>query len=49
VIGYAILNYGDSPRSIQINEVFKIFDGRIRMLDTLGPMEEGITTSGFTR
>jgi hypothetical protein len=48
VIGYAILNYGDSPRRMQINEVFKILDGRIRMVDNIGLMEEGITTSGFT-
>ena len=49
VIGYAILYYGDSPRRMQINEVFKVLDGRIRMVDNIGLMEEGITTSGFTR
>ena len=49
VIAYAILYYGDSPRRMQINEVFKILDGRIRMVDNIGLMEEGITTSGFTR
>lgn len=49
VIGYAILYYGDSPRRMQINEVFKILDGRLRMVDNIGLMEEGITTSGFTR
>ena len=49
VIGYAILYYGDSPRRMQINEVFKILDGRIRMVDNIGLMEDGITTSGFTR
>lgn len=49
VIGYAVLYYGDSPRRMQINEVFKILDGRIRMVDNIGLMEEGITTSGFTR
>ena len=48
VIGYAILYYGDSPRRMQINEIFKILDGRIRMVDNIGLMEEGITTSGFT-
>jgi hypothetical protein len=48
VIGYAILYYGDSPRRMQINEVFKILNGRIRMVDNIGLMEEGITTSGFT-
>ena len=47
VIGYAILHYGDSPRRMQINEVFKILNGRIRMVDNIGLMEEGITTSGF--
>jgi hypothetical protein len=47
VIGYAILYYGDSPRRMQINEVFKILKGRIRMVDNIGLMQEGITTSGF--
>ena len=49
VIGYAILYYGDSLRRMQINEVFKILDDRIRMVDNIGLMEERITTSGFTR
>ncbi len=49
VIGYAILYYGDSLRRMQINEVFKILDGRLRMVDNIGLMEEGITTSGFTQ
>jgi len=48
VIGYAILYYGDSARRMQINEVFKTLNGRIRMVDNIGLMEEGITTSGFT-
>ena len=48
VIGYSILYYGQSERRMQINEVFKILDGRIRMVDNIGLMEEGITTSGFT-
>jgi len=48
VIGYAILYYGDSLRRMQINEVFKILNGRIRMVDNIGLMQDGITTSGFT-
>jgi hypothetical protein len=48
VIGYSILYYGNSDRRMQIHEVFKILDGRIRMIDNIGLMEEGITTSGFT-
>jgi hypothetical protein len=48
VIGYSILYYGESARRMQINEVFKILDGRIRMIDNMGLMEEGITSSGFT-
>jgi hypothetical protein len=48
VIGYSILYYGNSERRMQINEVFKILEGRIRMVDNIGLMEEGITTSGFT-
>jgi len=48
VIGYAILHYGSSERRMRINEVFKILNGRLRMVDNIGLMEEGITTSGFT-
>jgi hypothetical protein len=49
VVGYAILYYGDSSRRMQINEVFKILDSRLRMVDNIGLMEDGITTSGFTK
>ena len=49
MIGYAILYYGSSPRRMQINEIFKILDGRIRMVDNIGLMEEGITTLGFSQ
>jgi hypothetical protein len=49
VIGYAVLYYGDSPRRMQINEIFKVLDGRIRMVDNIGLMQDGITTSGFTQ
>ncbi len=49
VIGYAILYYGNSPRRMQISELFKILDGRIRMVDNIGLMQDGITTSGFTQ
>lgn len=48
VIGYSVLYYGNSVRRMQINEVFKILNGRIRMVDNIGMMEEGITSSGFT-
>ena len=48
VVGYSILYYGESERRMQINEIFKILDGRIRMVDNIGLMEAGITTSGFT-
>jgi hypothetical protein len=49
VIGYAVLYYSDSPRRMQINEIFKILDGRIRMVDNIGLMQDGITISGFTQ
>jgi hypothetical protein len=49
VIGYSILQYGDSGRAMQINEIFKILDGRIRMVDNIGLMEPGVKTSGFTK
>ena len=42
VIGYSILYYGNSTRRMQINEVFKILDGRIRMVDNIGLMEKGL-------
>jgi len=34
---------------MQINEVFKILGGRIRMVDNIGLMGSGIGTSGFTQ
>lgn len=47
VIAYCILKYANN-RVMQINEVFKILDGRVRLIDNIGLMNEGITTSGFT-
>jgi hypothetical protein len=47
VVGYSILKFGND-RAMQINEVFKILDGRVRLIDNIGLMGEGITTSGFT-
>ena len=47
VIGYSILHFGND-RAMQINEVFKILDGRIRLIDNIGLMGKGIKTSGFT-
>jgi hypothetical protein len=49
VNGYAILYYTGRPFRMQISEVFKILDGRIRMVDNIGLMQDGITTSGFTK
>ena len=34
-------------RLSQRDKIFEIFDGRIRMVDNISLMEEGITTSGF--
>jgi hypothetical protein len=48
VIGYAILQYANN-RQMQINEIFKILDGRIRLVDNIGLMGSGIGTSGFTQ
>jgi hypothetical protein len=48
VVAYSILYYANSDRRMQINEVFKILGGRIRLIDNIGLMAEGITTSGFT-
>jgi hypothetical protein len=47
VIGYSILHF-PNDREMQINEVFKILDGRVRLIDNIGLMGEGIKTSGFT-
>jgi len=47
VIDYSILHF-PNDREMQINEVFKILDGRVRMIDNIGLMGEGIKTSGFT-
>jgi hypothetical protein len=49
VIAYAILLYANTERAMQINEVFKILDGRIRLIDNIGLMGEGMKTSGFTQ
>ena len=48
VIGYSILHYANGRR-MQINEVFKILDGRIRLVDNIGLMGEGFETSGFSK
>lgn len=48
VVAYSILYYTNSQRRMQINEVFKILGNRIRLIDNIGLMAEGITTSGFT-
>jgi hypothetical protein len=47
VIGYSILHF-PNDREMQINEVFKVLGGRVRMIDNIGLMGEGIKTSGFT-
>jgi len=47
VIGYSILHF-PNDREMQINEVFKVLSGRVRMIDNIGLMGEGIKTSGFT-
>ena len=49
VVAYSILHYANSDQRMQINEVFKILGGRIRLIDNLGLMGAGITTSGFTK
>ncbi len=48
VVAYAILHYSNGRR-MQINEVFKILDGRIRLVDNIGLMGEGFDTSGFEK
>lgn len=48
VVGYSILEFPDNHQ-MQINEVFKVLQGRVRMIDNIGLMGEGIKTSGFTK
>ena len=36
VTGYSILYYSNSERKMQINEIFKILDGRTRMIYNIG-------------
>jgi hypothetical protein len=36
-------------QQMEINEKFKILDGRIRLVDNIGLMGAGITTSGFAQ
>ncbi len=48
VVAYSILHYKNSNRRMQINELFKILGGRIRLIDNIGLMGEGTETSGFT-
>jgi hypothetical protein len=47
VIAYCILQFPNN-RAMQINEVFKILNDRVRLIDNIGLMGEGIKTSGFT-
>ena len=47
VIGYSILAFPNNHQ-MQINEVFKILGGRVRLIDNIGLMGEGIKSSGFT-
>jgi hemerythrin superfamily protein len=48
VIAYSILHYSNTTKKMQINEIFKIINGRIRMIDNIGLMQDDIITSGFT-
>lgn len=47
VIAYSILHYSNTTKKMQINEVFKIIGGKIRMIDNIGLMQDEILTSGF--
>lgn len=49
VIAYSILHYSNTTKKMQINEVFKIIGGRIRMIDNIGLMQDAILTSGFAK
>ena len=47
-IGYTLLLY-PNDRVMLISEVFKVLDGRFRMIDYIGIVETGIKTTGFPK
>ena len=47
-IGYTLLMYpGD--RVMLISEVFKVLDGRFRLIDYIGIVGTGVKTTGFPK
>ena len=42
VAGYTVLLYQDGTAPMYVSEVFKILDGKIRMIDNIGLKAEGI-------
>ena len=47
-IGYTLLLY-PNDREMLISEIFKVLDGRIRLVDYIGIVDNGIKTTGFPK
>ena len=47
-IGYTLLLY-PNDRAMLISEVFKVLDGRFRLIDYIGIVDTGIKTTGFQK
>ena len=47
-IGYTLLLY-PNDRAMLISEVFKVLDGRFRLIDYIGIIDTGIKTTGFPK
>jgi hypothetical protein len=47
VIGYTVLLYQNGTAPMYVSEVFKILDGRIRMIDNIGLKQDGVKAMNF--
>ena len=47
VLGYTLLLYKNDPAPMYVSEVFKILDGKIRMIDNIGLKAEGMQDVHF--
>ena len=46
IVGYTLLMFPNGQQ-MYVSEVFKILDGRIRLIDNIGVMMTGVETTGF--
>ena len=47
VIGYTVLLYKNNTPPMYVSEMFKILDGKIRLIDNIGLKQEGIRAMDF--